>query len=141
MTTYDGCCLCGAVRFSVDVSKKEIDCCHCGMCRRWGGGPALSVMADGAPRFEDEAALSVYRSSEWGERVFCKTCGSSILWRSVDGRFQSVPAGLIGDPEDMPFTMEIHIDDKPAYYDFAGERTRLTGAEAAVAFGEDPEQH
>lgn len=141
MTTHSGCCLCGAVQFSVEVSKKEIDCCHCGMCRRWGGGPAMSVMADGPPRFEDEAALGVYRSSELGERVFCKTCGSSILWRSVDGKFQSVPAALIGDPEDMPFTMEIYIDDKPAYYDFAGERTRLTGAQTEAAFSEDADQH
>ncbi|MEO1018922.1 MAG: hypothetical protein AAFY56_14695 [Pseudomonadota bacterium] len=77
MTTYQGRCICGAVRFLVEVSKKEIDCCHCSMCRRWGGGPALSVMADGPPRFDDEAALGVYRSSAWAERVFCKTCGSS----------------------------------------------------------------
>lgn len=139
MTTYKGRCLCGAVRFSVDVSKKEIDCCHCSMCRRWGGGPALSVMADGPPRFDDETALGVYRSSDWGERVFCKACGSSVLWRSVDGRFQSVPVALIGDPEDMPFAMEIFIDDKPAYYTFAGERTRMTGAEVMAAFGGDAE--
>ena len=135
MTSFRGNCLCGAVRFSVDVSKKEIDCCHCSMCRRWGGGPALSVMADGPPIFEDEAALGVYRSSDWGERVFCRTCGSSVLWRSVDGKFQSVPAALIGDPEDMPFAMEIFIDDKPAYYAFAGERTRMTGAEVIAAYG------
>ena len=140
MTTYKGRCLCGAVRFSVDVSKKEIDCCHCSMCRRWGGGPALSVMADGPPRFEDETALGVYRSSDWGERVFCRTCGSSVLWRTVDGKIQSVPAALIGDPEDMPFAMEIFIDEKPAYYAFAGERTRMTGAEVIAAFGGEAEQ-
>ena len=134
MTDYNGRCLCGAVRFQVTVTKREIGCCHCDMCRRWGGGPALSVMADGPPRFEDETALGVYRSSDWGERLFCKTCGSSILWRSVDGQFQSVPAALIGDP-DMPFKTEIFIEDKPAYYDFAGERTRMTGAEVMAAFG------
>ena len=139
MTIYKGRCLCGAVRFSVEVSKKEIDCCHCSMCRRWGGGPALSVMADGPPSFDDGTALGVYRSSAWGERVVCKTCGSSVLWRSVDGRFQSVPVALIGDPEDMPFAMEIFIDDKPAYYAFAGERTRMTGAEVIAAFGDQAE--
>ncbi len=140
MTTFRGRCLCGAVQFSAKISKKEIDCCHCSMCRRWGGGPALSVMADGPLSFDDEAALGIYRSSDWGERVFCKTCGSSVLWRSVDGRFHSVPAALIGDPEDMPFTKEIFIDDKPAYYAFAGERTRMTGAEVMAAFGDETEQ-
>lgn len=139
MTTYEGHCLCGAVRFSATVTKKDIDCCHCSMCRRWGGGPALSVMADAPPSFEDETALGVYKSSAWGERVFCLTCGTSVLWRSVDGRFQSVPVALIGDPDDMRFTMEIFVDDKPAYYDFAGERTRMTGAEVEAAFGGETE--
>ncbi len=140
MTTYRGRCLCGAVRFSVEVSKKEIAGCHCGMCRRWGGGPAFGVEADGPPAFEDEATLGVYRSSDWGERLFCKTCGTSILWRSVDGRFHSVPAALIGDPADMAFTTEIFVDDKPAYYAFAGERTRMTGTEVMAAFGGEPDR-
>lgn len=139
MKTYQGRCLCGAVRFSVAVSKLEIDACHCSICRRWGGGPALSVLPDGPPQFEDATALGVYRSSEWAERVFCKSCGTSILWRSVDGAFHAVPAALLGDPEDLPFAAEIFIDDKPAYYDFAGERTRMTGAEVMAAFGADPE--
>ncbi len=139
MTTHEGHCLCGAVRFSVTVTKKDIDCCHCSMCRRWGGGPALSVMADGPPRFEDETALGVFKSSAWGERVFCRTCGTSVLWRSIDGRFHSVPVALIGDPDDLRFAVEIFIDDKPAYYDFAGERTRMTGAEVEAAFGAETE--
>ena len=137
MTSYRGKCLCGAVSFSVEVSSEEIDACHCGMCRRWGGGPALSIMADGPPSFDDEAVLGVYRSSDWGERVFCKTCGSSILWRSLDGKYQSVSVALIGDPQNMSLKTEIFIDDKPAYYAIAGERTRMTGAEAVAAFSEN----
>lgn len=140
LTTYQGRCLCSAVRFSVEVSEKEIGCCHCGMCRRWGGGPALSVMADAPPIFVDETALGVYRSSEWGERVFCRTCGSSILWRSVDGKHQSVPAALLDDPEGLTFTTEIFIDEKPAYYSFTGERTRMSGAEVMAAFGDDTDR-
>ncbi|MPY69001.1 MAG: GFA family protein [Alphaproteobacteria bacterium] len=136
LTTYQGRCLCSAVRFSVEVSKNEIGCCHCGMCRRWGGGPVLSVMADAPPIFDRETALGVYRSSEWGERVFCRTCGSSILWRSVDGKHQSVPVALLDDLEGL-FTTEIFIDEKPSYYSFTGERTRMSGAEVMAAFGGD----
>lgn len=105
-----------------------------------GGGPVLSVMADGPPRFDDEGALGVYRSSDWGERAFCKICGSSILWRSVDGKFQSIPAALLGDLDGFAFTSEIFVDDKPAYYSFAGERTRMTGAEVMATVGGDTDQ-
>jgi len=135
MTSHRGHCLCGAVRFAVEVSRPEVDACHCGMCRRWGGGPLLGIAAAGPPRFDDESALGVYRSSEWGERLFCKTCGSSILWRSVDGAFHAVPAALIDGLEGLTFTTEIFVDEKPAYYAFAGERTRMTGAETMAAFG------
>jgi hypothetical protein len=134
MASYQGQCLCGAARFSVEVSKEEVDACHCGMCRRWGGGPLLTVMADAPPSFADESALGVYASSDWAERVFCKTCGSSLLWRSADGKMLAVPVALLGDPQGLPFAVEIFVDDKPPYYDFAGERPRMTGAEVVAMF-------
>ena len=38
----NGHCLCGCVRFTApDI--REIGVCHCGFCRRWGGGPLLAV--------------------------------------------------------------------------------------------------
>src|SRR4051794_39009432 len=38
-----GTCLCGSVSVSVKLEKCAFDACHCGMCRKWGGGPALTV--------------------------------------------------------------------------------------------------
>ena len=38
----NGHCLCGAVGFT-SPDAKEIGACHCGFCRRWGGGPLLAV--------------------------------------------------------------------------------------------------
>jgi hypothetical protein len=137
MPTYQGHCLCGALIFAVEVSKQEIDACHCGMCRRWHGGPALAVMADSAPAFADERALGAYRSSERAERCFCKNCGGAVLWRSLDGQFHAVPAGTLDGIDDFPFTTEIFVDEQPRHYAFAGERTRMTGAEVMAAFGGD----
>ena len=38
-----GQCLCGTVSFEVDVPERTYSVCHCGMCRRWSGGPLMSV--------------------------------------------------------------------------------------------------
>ena len=38
-----GHCLCGAVKISASQASKSIGACHCGMCRRWTGGPWLAL--------------------------------------------------------------------------------------------------
>lgn len=124
-----GRCLCGAVQFTVTVSTPEVYACHCSMCRIWGGGPAFSVTAQDAPQFEDESALGLYRSSDWAERVFCRTCGTSVMFRTLDGSLYSISAAVLTDLPNPSFVEEIFIDDKPDYYAFAGDRSRRTGAE------------
>lgn len=136
MTSQHGQCLCGEVRFDVEIAKPEIHCCHCSLCRRWGGGPAFAVELSGSPRFGNKSALCVYRSSDWAERLFCRTCGTSILWRSADGAFQVLPVALLEYPPELELTTEIFIDDKPAFYTLAGTRTCLTGEQTIAALTE-----
>ncbi len=132
MAVHTGHCLCGAVTFRADVPKAEADACHCSMCRRSAGGPVIAVIAQDATFSGD--ALRVYRSSEWGERLFCGTCGSNLAWRMHDGSFVSIPTGAFDPPIDVPLHMEIFVDDKPTGYAFAGERKRLTGDEVRALF-------
>lgn len=46
----NGHCLCSAVTFT-SPEAKEIGACHCGVCRRWGGGPLLAVHCGPAVEF------------------------------------------------------------------------------------------
>lgn len=127
-----GRCLCGAVRFSAKIGP-HVDVCHCGMCRRWSGGVFMASAGEDIA-IEDEAALGVYRSSDYGERVFCKTCGSSLFWRMQDGSGAHVSVSALDDLSGLTFAQEIFIDEKPALYDFANETRRLTGAEFVAMF-------
>jgi len=125
-----GRCLCGAVRFEV-APPAEVGACHCGMCRRWGGGgPLLGGIATAAVNITVGDALRWYASSSWGERGFCGACGSSLFWRqkgALDGWLVCIAA--LADADAPRLDQHIFIDDKPAYYDFAGDAPRLTGAE------------
>lgn len=126
-----GRCLCGAVRFAAAPIGLEMEACHCSMCRRWAGG--VGIYRDvSSLRFDDEAALGVYRSSEWGERLFCRICGSSLAWRMISGEFITVAAAALDGAEALPLTGEIFIDDKPAGYAFANATSKRTGAEIAA---------
>ncbi|NWK97248.1 aldehyde-activating protein [Sphingobium lactosutens] len=128
-----GQCLCGAVRFDAVIARAEMGACHCAMCRRWTGGVFLSVECQEVV-LADPDAMGVYASSEWGERGFCKTCGSSLLWRSKDGAQVAVSVQAFADPGAFPFTTQIFIEEKPASYNFREETEVMTGAEVFAAF-------
>ena len=128
MSALRGSCLCGACTLSVEAGT-EAGVCHCGMCRKWSGGMFIAVQAESAPQIADGAPVGVYRSSEWGERVFCRDCGSSLMWRSVDGSHYAVSVQIFDDPAAFPVTSEIFIDHKPASYSLAGTRPTMTEAE------------
>lgn len=129
-----GRCLCGVVRFSFEPAKQEVGVCHCGMCRRWSAGPFFVLDHEGPVVFERREHIGVYKSSEWGERAFCKACGTSLYWRLSGADQYALSAGTLDDQTGLQFVAEIFIDEKPAYYAFANETQKMTGAEVMAAF-------
>lgn len=121
-------CLCGAVQLDVQFSARKFGTCHCSMCRRWTGGTFLAVECDEVS-VRDEQALGVYSSSEWGDRCFCKTCGSTVMWRAKDGSFLSVSLQAFSDPSSFEFVSQIFIDEKPSSYSFSEATHNMTGEE------------
>lgn len=136
MTMMNGKCLCGAVSFAADIAEPKVEACHCTMCRSWASGAYLSVGHDGGVTFEGGENIGTYRASSWGERAFCKICGSSLYWRLQDGDHYAFSAGTLEDQSGLRLTRQIFIDEKPAFYDFANETERLTGQQVAEAFAD-----
>lgn len=132
--TINGRCLCGAVSFTADVAKREVDVCHCSMCRRWSAGPFIGLAHDGEVAFTGSENIGVYRSSDWAERAFCKMCGSALYYHLLGTDHYSFSACTLVDQSGLTLTSQIFIDDKPGYYDFANDTPRLTGAEVVAAF-------
>jgi len=128
-----GQCLCSAVRFDATIADAAMGACHCAMCRRWSGGVFLSVACTYIV-MADPDALGIYASSEWGERGFCKNCGSSLLWRSKDGAHLAVSIQAFADPGAFPFVTQIFIEEKPASYHFSEATRDMTGAQVFAAF-------
>ncbi|MBU2958213.1 GFA family protein [Paracoccus sp. 1_MG-2023] len=138
MTETTGRCLCGACVMTIEPGP-EAGACHCDFCRKWSGGIFIAVDAKRPVRFADDAPIGVYRSSEWAERVFCRTCGSSLLWRSVDGQHNAVSVQVFDDPAAFPVTSEIFTDRKPVTYALAGSLNGMTGPEFMAQFSPDEE--
>lgn len=128
-----GRCLCGAVRFRA-LAGTAMDACHCGMCRRWGGGPLLAVNCGSSVDFEGSEAIAVFSSSDWAERAFCRSCGTHLFYRFIPDNRYIVPVGLLTPQHPFVFTEQIFIDHKPAYYCFANSTLELTEAEVLAQY-------
>lgn len=83
MPSYEGGCLCGAVRFQVTGAPKWTAWCHCQSCRRHSGAP-VSVFVS----FEHEAVviskgtITKFHSSPGTRRGFCASCGTTLTCES-----------------------------------------------------------
>ena len=132
--TISGHCLCGAVSFKAEAAGHDVAVCHCGMCRRSAGGPMMFIDTEGTPVFEGADKIAIYQSSEWGERGFCSVCGSNLFWKAAGKDQYTFSAGALDDQSQLHLATEIYIEDKPAFYDFANDTLKQTGAEATAAF-------
>lgn len=130
-----GQCLCGAVRIVARRTGNGVDVCHCGMCRRWCGGPLMEIDCGTDVQIEGEENVTVFDSSPWAERGFCKTCGTNLFYRLKDTGQHLILAGLFDDVDDLVLNSQVFIDEKPAFYRFANETKTLTGAEIYAMYG------
>jgi hypothetical protein len=136
-----GHCLCGKVRFQVNRPVKEVGACHCEMCRRWSSGPFQERDCGDAVVFEGEENIVRYKSSDWAERGFCGTCGTSLFYFLLPTSEYMMSAGAFDDQSGLKFTNQVFIDEKPDWYAFSNETKNMTGAEIFAMFApkdEDP---
>ena len=131
-----GKCLCGSIQFVVTPTDYHTHACHCSMCRRWSSGsPTFTVGCTGPPEvLQGEQNLTTYQSSEYGERSFCKVCGSNLFHGAPSFGYYGVSAGVFDEDSDLvqKLTMdqELFIDKKPAYYGLEDmKQTKMTEAE------------
>jgi hypothetical protein len=134
MSALNGRCLCGAVEFEATPTGQEMGVCHCSMCRRWSGGAWFGVDCGNSVKVADEGQLGVYKSSDWGERCFCKSCGSTLFWRLQSGAHHVVSVQTFDDAGQFMFANEIYTDEQPRNYAFSNATKRMTGAEFLAAF-------
>jgi hypothetical protein len=130
-----GSCLCGAICFTATKANQSMGACHCDMCRKWGGGPLLAVPCESEVSFEGEENISVFDSSDWAERGFCKLCGSHLFYRLKESGQHFIPAGLFENQECFSFDRQVYIDRKPPYYSFANKTANMTEAEGLEKYG------
>ena len=140
MILYQGACACGKVTYDIQQNVESVSVCHCTICQAWSGGIALYFEAQGSNvKVDGKDNVSIWTSSEWCERAFCKICGSSLYSRvTAAGPMENVyhfAAGTlkIWDGIDHIHT-EIFIDRKPHVYSLNCDSKKMTSSEFLALF-------
>ena len=96
-----------------------------------------TVESSGNIQFKGEENITVFSSSDWAERGFCKKCGTNLFYRLKDKslNFCNFNLGTIDNHEDFEFTTQIYIDAKPENYSFLNRTKNMTEKEVLEAFG------
>src|SRR3954462_1544218 len=95
-TPRQGGCACGTVRYRLLSAPFDTGWCHCTICRRVSGAPAMVFSTVPAGDFvitAGEDAIGTVRLTAFGRRRFCTICGTPL---TIEAEFQ---------PEMIDFTV------------------------------------
>lgn len=130
MSGYEGGCLCGRIRFRVTAQPIDAGYCHCRMCQKNSGAPAVAWVIFPATGFRWIAGTpATYASSARARRSFCATCGSYMVFTTEECPAEvSINTASLDEPDAFPPRMHIFTasrigwfrteDDLPQYADY-----------------------
>jgi hypothetical protein len=118
MSTYEGGCLCGQVRFRATAEPIDAGYCHCRMCQRNSGAPAVAWVIFPADSFRWTAGTpAIYASSARATRSFCANCGSYMVFSSQECPAEvSVNTASLDDPGAFPPRMHIFTESRIPWF-------------------------
>jgi len=108
-----GSCMCGAIRYTVDVPITELRACHCTNCQKGSGtGAAENAVIPSAAFHLERGSLKHFASrADSGRtlnRYFCGDCGSPIYSQRENAPETVVlRVGAIDNPGDFRVTAHI----------------------------------
>ena len=131
---FEGGCLCGAVRYRATAAPVRGVICHCSMCRRHSGAPALAFVhfpiasfrwVNGEPRR--------YRSSRHAERGFCTKCGSTLsMHEEVLSDRVLVTVGSLDEPQRVHPDDHVWTQDQIPWFEISDRLPRFRQHSSAV---------
>lgn len=104
------------------------------MCRKHSGAPALAFVHFPAAAFSWlKKRPTWYRSSQYAERGFCPTCGSTVGMReeALSDRVQ-VCVGSLDEPDRVQINDHVWTREKIAWFEIDDALPRFPGSSSAV---------
>ena len=122
----EGGCLCGAVQYRIGVAPLDAGYCHCRLCQRSSGAPALAWLTAQIHGFSyTKGRPAVFPSSPHSQREFCSACGTQIAFRRSDSPTTvDVTLASLHDPSLIAPQYHIWRNSKIAWFETADSLPR-----------------
>jgi hypothetical protein len=105
---FDGGCQCGRIRYRADGPRDRSSVCYCRMCQRAGAAPFMAFVRFRGDQVHWETPPDTFASSAEVERGFCRTCGTPLTYRRIDGPYISLTIMSLDDPAQVQPDMRFH---------------------------------
>lgn len=127
-TIRQGGCACGAVRYALKSAPFDAGWCHCRICQRVSGGPAMvfaTVPVDDMVFIAGAEAVGTVRLTPFGRRRFCARCGTPLTIE-VDYQPETIdfPVATLDDPDAVAPGFHIFRASKIAWFETADDLPR-----------------
>ena len=115
-----GGCLCGNIRYELASEPDDCGWCHCRTCQLYGGAPAMAFASVPVQDFawtKGNDQVRWLKSSSFGERAFCPTCGTPLQIR-VEHQPETVdfPVATLDEPDSVEPGFHIFWGSKLAWF-------------------------
>lgn len=127
-----GGCQCGAVRYAL-LAVADTPCiCHCRMCQKQTGNYFGAFAGIEEKHFEvTRGEVAYFRSSDIGDRGFCRDCGTPLVYRYTSVARVAVTLGSLDDPSRLKPIVQYGVESRMPWF---SELAKLPATEA-----DDPE--
>jgi hypothetical protein len=132
-TKLNGRCMCGAVTVTATATNPVLRACHCEMCRQHNSFAFMNIQTD-TDSIEMNGPVKVYKSSDWAQRAFCETCGSTLWYGMQHDGSRNLAAGLFPDLGGAEMVQEYFADECLYGTGFSGDHQKLTRQETFALF-------
>lgn len=125
-TLTRGSCFCGAVNYEISGNLGIFQYCHCSRCRKFTGSAHAANIFVAPEQFrwllgEEQVATFVPEDTRHFSTAFCKRCGSSMPWRSKQGKGVIIPAGSLDSHPGIEPKQNVFYASRAPWYRPASE--------------------
>lgn len=112
----EGSCLCGSIKYQVELLPGKIFNCHCQFCRKAHGADYVTMAlakADTLVISDDNDKLTEHLNDIGGYRAFCSNCGTRLMNYAPDKNlYLSVTLSTIDTPIDLAPVAHVNTESK-----------------------------